>query len=58
MSMYLPNPDAGPTGVEPGEFIDIPPTAEEFDTLDGRRRPGTSVDSTSQAVAPGPAASS
>jgi len=24
MSMYLPNPDLGPTGSEPGEFIDVP----------------------------------
>ena len=24
MSMYLPNPDVGPTGAEPGEFIDWP----------------------------------
>jgi hypothetical protein len=24
VSMYLPNPDLGPTGSEPGEFIDLP----------------------------------
>ena len=34
MSMYLPNPDVGSLGVEPGEFIDFPPTAEEVGTLE------------------------
>jgi hypothetical protein len=27
--MYLPNPDLGPTGLEPAEFIDIPPVVEK-----------------------------
>ena len=31
MSMYLPNPDVRPTGVEPGEFIDFPLENESRD---------------------------
>ena len=29
MTMYLPNPDLGPTGFEPAEFIDVPLTQNE-----------------------------
>jgi len=29
MTMYLPNPDLQPTGLEPGEFIDVPATAHD-----------------------------
>lgn len=28
MSFYLPNPDVHPTGVEPAEFLDVPPMSE------------------------------
>jgi hypothetical protein len=29
MSMYLSNPDVGPIGAEPGEFIELPPMVDQ-----------------------------
>jgi hypothetical protein len=29
MSMYLPNPDVGTIGAEPGEFLELPPMADQ-----------------------------
>jgi hypothetical protein len=29
MTMYLPNDDVRPTGYEAGEFLDVPPEADE-----------------------------
>ena len=45
MSMYLPNPDVRPVGVEPGEFIDFPMTSEELGYADTPTRPETSPSS-------------
>ena len=45
MSMYLPNPDLGPTGFEPGEFIDIDmPVVAEEDQPDGPGDPAPAHD--------------
>ena len=44
MSMYLSNASVGPTGVEPGEFIEAPPAVEELVTLSWEVRRSTSVD--------------
>lgn len=48
MSMFLPNPDVRPTGVEPGEFIDFSPTATELGTLGAESGRAPSPDSCSQ----------